>query len=65
MAYAYRNSKGKTYYLHCKTTISTSGKSRSIYFFAKEVGAGALSSVPAGYIVSETKNGLPVLKRTP
>ena len=24
---------------------------------------GALDAVPAGYIVSETKNGLPVLKK--
>ncbi len=40
------------------------GKEQTIYFFAKEEKAeGALPAVPAGYMVSETKNGLPVLKR--
>ena len=63
MAYAYTNSKGKTYYLHCKTSVSKSGKTRSLYFFASEVKEGALNAVPAGYIVSESQTGLPVLKR--
>ena len=35
-----------------------------IYFFAKDVrDEGALDAVPEGYVVSETKNGLPVLKK--
>ena len=37
---------------------------RMLYFFAKEVKDGALNAVPAGYEVSEMKNGLPVLKKT-
>jgi len=63
MAYAHTNSKGKTYILHGRKTTLKNGKSQTIYFFAKEAKAGALDTVPTGYTVSETKNGLPVLKR--
>lgn len=63
MAYAYTNSKGVTYYLHGKTTTSKGGKQRTLHFFSKEVKEGALDAVPSGYMVSETKNGLPVLKK--
>ncbi|OGO17694.1 MAG: hypothetical protein A2Z14_05690 [Chloroflexi bacterium RBG_16_48_8] len=64
MAYSYTNSRGRTYYLHSKTTTLKSGRQQTIYFFGKEVKEGALYSVPAGYMVSESKNGLPVLKRS-
>jgi hypothetical protein len=63
MAYAYTNSKGVTYYLHGKVTTSGTGKRRTLHFFSKEIKDGALDAVPAGYVVSETKNGLPVLKK--
>ena len=63
MAYAHTNQKGATYYLHGKTRTLKSGKTSTLYFFAKEVKADALDSVPSGYVVSETKNGLPVLKK--
>jgi hypothetical protein len=63
MAFTYTNSKGVTYILHGRTTQSKSGKSRTLYFFSKTEKPGALDSVPAGYVVSETKNGLPVLKK--
>ena len=63
MAYAHTNSKGKTYILHSKTTQLKNGREQTIYFFAKEEKEGALDAVPDGYIVSESKNGLPVLKR--
>ena len=63
MAYSHTNSKGVTYYLHGKTTMLKSGRESTLYFFAKEIKDGALDSVPAGYVVSETKNGLPVLKK--
>ncbi len=66
MAYSYTNSRGRTYYLHGKTTTLKSGKQQTIYFFAKEVKEeGSLNAIPAGYVVSESKNGLPVLKRAP
>ncbi len=63
MAYSYTNSKGKTYILHSKTTTLKNGNKQTIYFFAKEEKDGALSAVPAGYQVSESKNGLPILKK--
>ncbi len=63
MAYSYKNSKGMTYFLHATTRVLKSGKKQSLYFFAKTAKAGALDSVPQGYVVSESKTGLPVLKR--
>ena len=63
MAYSHTNSKGVTYFLHGKTRVLKSGKESTLYFFAKEVKADALDSVPSGNMVSETKNGLPVLKK--
>ena len=65
MAYAHTNSKGNTYYLHGRETTLKNGSTRTLYFFAKEVKDGALDAVPEGYVVSESKNGLPVLKRAP
>jgi hypothetical protein len=63
MAYTYTNSKGRTYILHGRTRVLKSGKTQTLYFFAKEEKEGALDAVPAGYHVAETKTGLPVLKR--
>ena len=54
MAYAHTNSKGTTYYLH------SNGK---MFFFSKEIKAGALDAVPAGYNVVEMKTGMLVLKK--
>lgn len=63
MAFSFRNSKGTTYILHGRSRVTSSGKTQTLYFFAKEKKAGALDAVPAGYKVAETKTGLPVLKR--
>tara|TARA_Y100001960_G_C14310648_1_gene650564 strand:- start:63 stop:260 length:198 start_codon:yes stop_codon:yes gene_type:complete len=63
MPFSFTNSKGKSYILHSKTTTLKNGNSQTIYFFAKEAREGALDAVPDGYEVSESKNGLPVLKR--
>ena len=64
MAYSYTNSKERTYFLHKKDTELKNGRIQTIYFFAKEVKPeGALDAVPTGYQVSESKNGLPVLKK--
>jgi hypothetical protein len=63
MAYQHTNSKGVTYILHGRQRVSKTGKTSMLYFFAKEAKEGALDSVPAGYVVSETANGLPVLKK--
>ena len=63
MAYKVKNSKGNEYFLHGRDTTLKNGRTQTIYFFAKEVKDGSLDAVPAGYVVSETKNGLPVLKK--
>ncbi len=64
MAFSHTNSKGRTYFLHSKDTTLRNGAKQTLYFFAKEVKEeGSLDAVPAGYVVSESKNGLPVLKR--
>lgn len=63
MAFEYTNSKNKTYILHSRETTLKNGTKQTIYFFAKEPKEGALDAVPAGYEVSESKNGLPVLKK--
>ncbi len=63
MAYSHTNSKGVTYYLHGKSRMTKSGKETTLYYFGKEIKDGALDAVPAGYFVSETKNGMLVLKK--
>ena len=64
MAYAFTNSKDRTYYLHKKDTTLRNGRQQTIYFFAKEIKDGALDEVPEGYTVAESRNGLPVLKKS-
>lgn len=63
MAFSFTNSKGSTYFLHGKESVTSTGKKRVLYFFSKEIKQGALDSVPAGYKVEEMKTGLPVLKK--
>jgi hypothetical protein len=63
MAYSFVNSKGNTYYLHEKVVKRAGGKESKLFFFAREIKDGALDAVPAGYVVSEMKTGLPVLKK--
>lgn len=63
MAFTFTNSKGKTYILHATTRTLKSGKTQTLYFFAKTKKEGALDAVPAGYKVTESKNGLPMLKK--
>lgn len=63
MAFTYKNAKGVTYILHGKVRTTSTGKNTTLYFFSKEKKEGALDAVPAGYVVTETPNGLPVLKK--
>ena len=63
MAYGFTNSKGVTYYLHTKKSMTSTGKERVLFFFSKEMKEGTLDAVPAGYDVVEMKTGLPVLKK--
>jgi len=65
MAYAHKNSKGQTYYLHSKDVTLRGGRKQTIYYFAKEVKDGALDAIPEGRMVVENKRtGLPLLKRS-
>ena len=64
MAFSHTNSKGVAYILHSRITTLKNGNSQTIYFFSKTEKEGALEAVPDGYQVSESKNGLPVLKRS-
>ena len=63
MAFSFTNSKDRTYYLHKRETQLKNGRQQTIYFFAREIKDGAIDAVPAGYMVSESRNGLPVLKK--
>ena len=63
MAYAHKNSKGQTYYLHSKDVTLRGGRKQTIYYFAREVKDGALNELPAGKTVVENqRTGLPLLK---
>jgi hypothetical protein len=63
MAFSFTNKRGVTYFLHARSTTTKTGKTQTLYFFSKEKKSGVLEAVPAGYKVSETVNGLPVLKK--
>jgi hypothetical protein len=64
MAFAYKNTKGQTYFLHQKSIKRSTGKTTTLFFFAREERkADALEAVPAGYKVVEMKTGMPVLKK--
>jgi len=65
MAYAHKNSKGQTYYLHSKEVTLRGGRQQVIYYFGKEVKEGALDAIPEGRMVVENeRTGLPMLKKT-
>ena len=66
--YSHRSTKlGREYFLFSKEVVlRNSDKTRTIYFFAKEPNNSKgtpLSAVPEGYMVSETKTGMLVLKK--
>jgi hypothetical protein len=63
MAFSHTNSKGVTYYLHSTTRTLKSGKTQTLYFFAKDVRNNALNEIPNGFRISESKSGLPILAR--
>ena len=63
MAYKHTNSKGVSYILHGKERVTSTGKTTTLYFFAKEEKENALDAVPDGYQVAETANGMLVLKK--
>jgi hypothetical protein len=64
MAYSHTNSKGSTYFLHTKKSMTSTGKERTLFYFSKELKQEeALDAVPAGYTVAEMKTGMLVLKK--
>lgn len=64
MAYEFTNSKGVKYYLHFKDVNLKGGRIQRIYYFARDIRAGALDDVPAGFKVIETeRTGMPILKK--
>jgi len=64
MAYSFKNSKGKEYFLHLKKVKRASGKDTELYYFSTDIRKGQeVDSVPAGKIVVELASGLPVLKK--
>lgn len=65
MAYAHKNSKGQTYYLHAKEVTLRNGRKQRIFYFAREAKEGeALAEVPQGYKVGENqRTGLPFLSK--
>jgi len=64
MAYQFKNSKGVTYYLHYKDVNLKGGRMQRIYFFARDIRAGSMDAVPAGYKAVETeRTGMPILKK--
>jgi hypothetical protein len=64
MAFEFKNSKGTVYYLHGKEVTLRGGRLQKIYYFAREIKAGAMDAVPAGLqVVETTKTGMPILKK--
>jgi hypothetical protein len=63
MAFSFTNKRGVTYFLHANSSTTSTGKTRTLYFFSKEKKAGVQEALPPGYKVAETANGLPVLKK--
>jgi hypothetical protein len=65
VAYAHKNSKGQTYFLHSKEVTLKGGRKQVIYYFARAEDTNfSLDAVPADRQVSENpRTGLPLLKK--
>jgi hypothetical protein len=65
MAYAHKNSKGQTYYLHGKEVTLRNGRKQRIFYFSRQEKQGeSMNSVPQGYKVGENqRTGLPFLSK--
>ena len=64
MGFSHKNTRGVTYFLHGRSRTVASGKTVTLYFFAKASGAGAIEALPSGYkVVESEKTGLPILKK--
>jgi hypothetical protein len=65
MAYAHKNSKGQTYFLHGKEVTLRNGRKQRIFYFSRAEKQGeSMDSVPQGYKVGENaRTGLPFLSK--
>lgn len=64
MAYEFTNSKGVKYFLHYKDVNLKGGRMQRIYYFARDIRAGSMDEIPAGYKAVETeRTGMPILKK--
>ena len=62
MGYKHTNSKGKTYFLHCKDVQLKGGREQRIYYFAKDSRPNACDLPSGKTVVENEKTGLPFLK---
>ncbi len=62
MGYSFKNSKGKTYYLHTKDVVLKGGRNQTIYYFAKDSRPNACDLPSGKSVVENQKTGLPFLK---
>jgi hypothetical protein len=60
MIFEFISSYGIKYYLHVDIKEKMDGTERVIYYFSKSKG-GALEGLPEGFVVAETRGGLPIL----
>lgn len=64
MSCEYKNSKGKTYYLHTQDVIlKSSNKKQTIYFFAKDKRSNACDIPSDKTVVENKRTGLPFLRK--
>jgi predicted AAA+ superfamily ATPase len=54
MGYSFKNSKGKTYFLHTKDVILKGGREQTIYYFAKDERSNTCD-LPAGKKIVENE----------
>ena len=45
MGFSHKNTRGVTYFLHGRSRTAASGKTVTLYFFAKASGAGAIEAL--------------------
>jgi predicted AAA+ superfamily ATPase len=62
MGYSFKNSKGKTYFLHTKDVVLKGGRNQTIYYFAKDERSNSCDLPDGKKIVENEKTGLPFVK---
>ena len=62
MGCSFKNSKGKTYYLHTKDVVLKGGRNQTIYYFAKDARSNSCDRAAGKKMVAKEKTGLPVVK---